>query len=95
MAKNNITFILLCWEFVGAQLRLNELCYMPGWYVVGIFCTAKIGVVLQQTSEKDTFFKVEHSQQWEQSELCVIFTILVSFSWDNTLFASKAKINVV
>ena len=39
------TLILLCWEFVGAQLRLNELCYMPGWYVVGIFCTAKIGVV--------------------------------------------------
>ena len=26
--------------------------------------------------------------------LCVIFTILVSFSWDNALFASKAKINV-
>ena len=26
---------------------------------------------------------------------CVIFTILVSFSWDNALFASKAKINVV
>ena len=40
-----LTLILLCWEFVGAQLRLNELCYMPGWYVVGIFCTAKIGVV--------------------------------------------------
>ena len=39
------TLIQLCWEFVGAQLRLNELCYMPGWYVVGIFCTAKIGVV--------------------------------------------------
>ena len=50
------TLILLCWEVVGAQLRLNELCYMPGWYVVGIFCTAKIGVVQQQTSEKDTFF---------------------------------------
>ena len=29
------------------------------------------------------------------SALCVIFTILVSFSWDNALFASKAKINVV
>ena len=29
------------------------------------------------------------------SSLCVIFTILVSFSWDNALFASKAKINVV
>ena len=27
--------------------------------------------------------------------LCVIFTILVSFSRDNALFASKAKINVV
>ena len=26
--------------------------------------------------------------------LCVIFTILVSFSRDNALFASKAKINV-
>ena len=26
--------------------------------------------------------------------LCVIFTILVSFSQDNALFASKAKINV-
>ena len=26
--------------------------------------------------------------------LCVIFTILVSFSQDNELFASKAKINV-
>ena len=27
--------------------------------------------------------------------LCVIFTILVSFSPDNALFASKAKINVL
>ena len=27
--------------------------------------------------------------------LCVIFTILVSFSWDNALFASKVNINVV
>ena len=26
--------------------------------------------------------------------LCVIFTILVSFSRDNVLFASKAKINI-
>ena len=26
--------------------------------------------------------------------LCVIFTILVSFLWDNALFASKAKINI-
>ena len=26
--------------------------------------------------------------------LCVIFPIMVSYSWDNTLFASKAKINV-
>ena len=29
------------------------------------------------------------------SSLCVILTILVAFSWDNALFASKAKINVV
>ena len=27
--------------------------------------------------------------------LCMIFTILVSFSWDNALFASKANIDVV
>ena len=26
--------------------------------------------------------------------VCVIFTILVPFLWDNALFASKAKINV-
>ena len=34
---------------------------------------------------------------WSKSRgaLCVIFTILVSFSRDNALFASKAKINVV
>ena len=31
----------------------------------------------------------------KNAALCVIFTILVSFSWDNELFASKAKINVV
>ena len=28
------------------------------------------------------------------STLCVIFTILVSFSRDNALFASKAEINI-
>ena len=40
-----LTLILLGRAVVGAQLRLNALCYMPGWYVVGIFCTAKIGAV--------------------------------------------------
>ena len=30
----------------------------------------------------------------KSTALCVIFTILVSFSQDNALFASKAKLNV-
>ena len=34
-------------------------------------------------------------RKWAAAALCVIFTILVSFSRDNALFASKAKIIVV
>ena len=37
----------------------------------------------------------QHGMAWLLHEaLCLIFTILVSFLWDNTLFASKAKIKV-
>ena len=36
----------------------------------------------------------DETTQYLHIALCVIFTILVSFSWDNALFASKAKINV-
>ena len=31
----------------------------------------------------------------QHEALCVIFTILVSFSRDNALFASKAKLNIL
>ena len=39
-------------------------------------------------------FKDADAKWVSQSTICVIFTILVSFLWDNALFASKAKINV-
>ena len=55
-----------------------------------------------QTDPKSTDKKLQqHSacidkmlSRWEGGALCVIFTILVSFSRDNAQFASKAKINV-
>ena len=59
---------------------------MPGNEIIEI-------VTCQQTEFEMIGFELPISL-FSSVSLCVIFTILVSFSRDNALFASMAKINV-
>ena len=64
----------------------------PAWWTSGKEVNNnKIKQTADKKSVNNTHVSIMHLQM---KALCVIFTILVSFSRDNALFASKAKINV-
>ena len=68
---------------VHNSTNILYFCYI--WRIVRLFCIHICTCFI--------FFGRSSSWQTGYYTLCMIFTILVSFSRDNTLFASKAKIN--
>ena len=93
--KTNSFLLLSTKRFQNSSIKLQFTIYAP--FLRGVNLCGTQNTTLSMIiclSEIHARLHYE-AQRGKNLPLCVIFTILVSFSRDNALFASKAKINLV